>query len=294
MPKTSGRGKPTAAVRWELIEPKYAAAILKDWNYGDNRRLREGHVAFLQRQLLGGHWLPNGETLIFDTTKHLLDGQHRLSAIVQARKSAWCLVVRGVPTEAYTTLDIGNNRSVGSTLGNMGYKNANVLAAICRFQNAWEMNREKYLSESKNMPRLSPDELAMIAETYSDLQFCASWVAGAGGIRKLGNGSLFGHLLFLLRQANEEKAMAFADAFNLGTNLGQRNPILVLRDTLMTRKLREQKTSRVQYYTLVIGAWNFYRAGKKTSRLHLTMKGRPVAPPGIGGLEDVLKHKRKR
>lgn len=122
----------------ELITPEFAAASLKmnTRNRAISRNTLETYVRAIER----GEWLLNGEAIIFDSNGFLTDGQHRLAAVVRAKRPIQALVVRGVSPEAFTTIDGGKRRSAGDVLGQMGVKYANTVAsgarAILRIQSS--------------------------------------------------------------------------------------------------------------------------------------------------------------
>jgi hypothetical protein len=94
-----------------------------------NRNLNDQHARRLRDLMVAGDWWMNGETIIFGLDGTLLNGQHRLVAIVQAGVFVDVLVVRGIDEEAFRTLDGGRVRTTGEVLGIEGEKNANNVAA---------------------------------------------------------------------------------------------------------------------------------------------------------------------
>ncbi|NBW19835.1 MAG: hypothetical protein EBR82_68865, partial [Caulobacteraceae bacterium] len=93
-----------------------------------NRALNNRHCKRIRDVILSGDWWLNGETIIFGADGTLLDGQHRLTAIVQAGVCVDVLVVRGIDEEAFRTLDGGRTRTTGEVLGIEGEKNSNAVA----------------------------------------------------------------------------------------------------------------------------------------------------------------------
>lgn len=93
----------------------------------NNRKVRRKHVEFLRDEILGGRWQLNGASMVMSEDR-LLDGQHRLMAIIAAKKAVPSLVVSGVPNDHFDTIDIGKNRTVGDVMGINGEKNAYLLA----------------------------------------------------------------------------------------------------------------------------------------------------------------------
>ena len=78
----------------EVISPKEAQAYLD--NNAKHRPIKDKKVAEYMAEMQDGRWRLNGKTICFDTTGRLLNGQHRLSAVVRSGISLTTLVVRGL------------------------------------------------------------------------------------------------------------------------------------------------------------------------------------------------------
>jgi hypothetical protein len=130
-----GIGMKTAA--WELITPKIAAAYL-DHNPDEffNRKITEKRVGSIAREMSAGMWEATHQGIAFDETGSLIDGQHRLLAIIQSGVTCELLVSRGIKRKAFTVIDSGKNRTghdlaslAGITYGKV--KLATARAMIC-------------------------------------------------------------------------------------------------------------------------------------------------------------------
>src|ERR1700761_996246 len=94
---------PSAEV--ERLSPKSAKALLKGNVH--NRNLRKARVSSLAEAMKRGEWELNGESIKVAEDGSLLDGQHRLQAVVESGKSIQVLVVRNLPSDAQDTVDTG-------------------------------------------------------------------------------------------------------------------------------------------------------------------------------------------
>src|ERR1700712_1414339 len=81
-----------------------------------NRNIRRSAVDAYARDMLAGHWVLNGETVKISTTGHLLDGQHRLNAVVAAAVTVPMIVVSNIPAEVMATVDAGVKRTYADAL----------------------------------------------------------------------------------------------------------------------------------------------------------------------------------
>lgn len=97
----------------ELISPTRAIAMLRQNKA--NRRIRKEMVKTYARDIRAGKWELNHQGIAFDNSGELVDGQHRLSAIVEANKPVRMMVFRGI--EARDNIDVHIRRSLADTLG---------------------------------------------------------------------------------------------------------------------------------------------------------------------------------
>jgi hypothetical protein len=72
--------EPVVAI--ETITPKQAQVILA--HNDRNRSLASSRVTVYSGAMLAGEWRMNGETIKFNGDGTLLDGQHRLAAVVRS------------------------------------------------------------------------------------------------------------------------------------------------------------------------------------------------------------------
>lgn len=119
-------------VTLEKITPQKAQEWLDNYNTC-NRNLRESHVDKIVRDILSGNWKINGDAIRFSVKGELLDGQHRLNAIVRSGVAIDTIVIRGISEASRQTIDSGIKRTSGDNLGLMGIKNSNKIAAACRY-----------------------------------------------------------------------------------------------------------------------------------------------------------------
>lgn len=113
------------------ITPEIAEEFLE--RNHNNRKIKPRKVDKFAYQLSQGQWITNGDTIRFDVKGTLIDGQHRLKAVVRTgvpiREQ---LVVRNLPLEAWRTIDDGAPRTYGDVLGRHGLKNAGAIASIAK------------------------------------------------------------------------------------------------------------------------------------------------------------------
>lgn len=70
-----------------------------------NRRMRRATAEAYARDMESGDWRENGDAICFAVDGTLLDGQHRLTAVVLSGISVPLLIVRDLPRETQDTKD---------------------------------------------------------------------------------------------------------------------------------------------------------------------------------------------
>lgn len=96
--------------RVETITPEKAARWL-ELNEG-NRNIVPAHVKRLAKDMARGVFATTNETVAFDLSGRLIDGQHRLTAIVESGKAVQMIVVRNLPEDARLWVDQGRKRTL--------------------------------------------------------------------------------------------------------------------------------------------------------------------------------------
>lgn len=96
--------------------PEKAEDILANRN-PKNRLISRIHVNKMADDMRNGRWdSNNGETVCFDTDGNLIDGQHRLAAIVQSGETVSLMTIKNLPAKARDTIDQGRRRSMSDRL----------------------------------------------------------------------------------------------------------------------------------------------------------------------------------
>lgn len=122
---------------WMYIDP----ALAQKWmeNNFRNRRMDEGTYVAYARDLVTDLWFTTHQGIAFNDRDELIDGQHRLMALILSGKTVMMMVTFGLPSiikgKEMTTMDAvdrGRTRSVADQLTiQHGFKDASITAAIC-------------------------------------------------------------------------------------------------------------------------------------------------------------------
>jgi len=114
------------------VTPAMATNWLENANTR-NRKLSDAYVSRLARDIAEGRWLLTHEGLAFDPTGVLLDGQHRLWAVVLADKPIQTYVWLNITPDALVAINNGRPRSIQDALtlaGGMGPVTTDEMATL--------------------------------------------------------------------------------------------------------------------------------------------------------------------
>ena len=113
-----------------LVTPEIAAEWLR-MNH-NNRPLRKDIVEYLAGVIKSGGWTPDSGRIVFLESGLLVDGQHRLSAIVKAGIAVFVDVKFNAMPECVPNLDTGEKRTPAEQLRRLGFENSHRVTACAR------------------------------------------------------------------------------------------------------------------------------------------------------------------
>lgn len=228
-----------------------------------NRLVRPRVVEKLAADITEGRYSYNGTTVKFSVEGVLLDGQHRLHAVIESGIAVPCLVVWNLPSEAQETTDKGGKRWLQHILRRRGEKNVTALAAAINWLHRYEVDSMKRrdigtfptirraLALLEENPGLR-DHHPLAGRIYASLQT-------SDGLLTFFSYTFYG--------IDEEAAEDFLTSLESGANLAADSPILVLRQSLERLRMTTDSRKREKEAFLIAEAWSAYRSGRKPKAL---------------------------
>jgi hypothetical protein len=258
----------------EIVEitPEIAKGILAADNF-NNRPVNIINVKNLAKAMDRGDWVFDGSPIRFNDRGQLLDGRHRLSAIVLSGKTFKFLVLRDLDTETFKTMDTGRLRTGSDVFSIAGISNARNAASIVKFIYCF---RNSLHSANRNSNRrLSNSELL---DYYDDLNEegnidgSISFAKYHHSKTRLGNLPTFAGFHYLFSLINKEDADTFINKLCTGVMLEGNSPINTLRNKLITISTEKNtiSTSAIIHANIIL-AWNKFRRSEKCLKLVLPM-----------------------
>ena len=236
--------------------------MARDWlrfNTG-NREIQKNHIAMIKRDILSSNWMMNAQPICFtenplvqDNSKapRLLNGQHRLHAIIEADTAIDVPIATGIPEQAFATFDIHAKRTVRRAGNRVDDR---VLAAAAKLQ--WKQDNALPLTGSGNSP--SATEILNTLKDHPDLAAGFSR-SRRSGMKELGSAGVMTYFIYRVQRDHKEWGAEFLDGIEYGTNLERGNPVLNLRNLVRGRR---KSLSRRETLTLLIEHWEAYKDWK--------------------------------
>lgn len=253
-------------IKEEDVTPQLAQQYLG--KSAGNRNTKKRAVQRYARDMLAGQWDLNGESIKFDRSGALVDGHHRLQAIVMAEKTVRMLVVRGLKPDSMLTIDTGVGRSFADSQTVLGHGPVPpALASALR----WWFMYENGLLFTGTPP--THNELAQILDQHPHIAESARYIGSLRVVRSRCAPGVqsFCHA-YVSAKYDREMADQFWRELNDGTGLEKTSPIYLLRGRLVdTPTVVRYRALFVM--ALTIKAWNAWIAGKKMQMLRWSTEG---------------------
>lgn len=258
--------KSKLSVEYEEITPADAEEILEA-NTENNRNIKLAQVDKYARDMMAGRWEDNGETIKIDTNGKLIDGQHRMRAVLESGATMHFWVARGLPPETIHTVDVGVSRKYSDQLKISGHGNTMQLGAFLRRVFLWDrgLRTTKGTMSPSNVEL--DDYLAnneeLISLAMSRAQDCAKYF-------KPLTPSVAAAAFFLCARKDMAMANEYFDKLIDPANIDSGHPVMRLRSRLYNT---QRKLSPDEKLALTCRAWNHFRAGESVETIVVAAKG---------------------
>jgi len=251
----------TSEVYTELVTvtPEVATSWLSFNKH--NRTLRKKTIDLYSQYMKNGEWLLNGESIKFSSENFLLDGQHRLSAIVKSGAAVEMIVMHNLSPDTFKTIDTGKKRSGGDSLSVAGYTNSSRLSAgiacFIRYNRKQLFNNVRHHEQA-----ISNSQILEFAQANPDIIDDMYEVIANVKLFKVAPPSVVIGLYPLIKSADAEKAEAFVNILANGYDdrfVGN-SAAIALRNKLTSVRFADRKPRQGEYANYFVVSWNsFYR-----------------------------------
>lgn len=249
---------PVLSAQLETVTPALAADLLR--NNSHNRPLRKSLVSQFARDMESGQWQVNGEAIQISVTGRVLNGQHRLTAIVSANVPVQMLVVRNVPDDSFSTIDTGMKRTVGQILGMKDVKNSSVVASAAR----WILMIERMINSTNDMAVsiISAPQIMDCIAQHPSIHHYAALHAGSSNLKSLIPSACHAVHVLGAEKYGQDNVDDWIDSIGSGANIGKGDPAYMLRERLIANSSRISRLSTIVIVALTAKAQRAHIEGR--------------------------------
>ena len=256
----------------EDITPEYAQKIL-EYKNSNNRTFRKTNLNKLVQTINSNEWKVTNQGIAFDCHGNLLDGQHRLMAIVQTGRTIKMIVARNMAPKIFNVIDTGAVRRANDILYIGGCtSNSKTIAAAIKIY----LHYQKYPTGSwgrggKSSHNEIFDCFKENESSWNNINIFISTSYRKFAFFNRGVGIAF-YKLLLDKGYSTEIIESFFTKFSQGSNLDIDDPMLSFRNQLMQKAFRNRGSSTQRFLlNCFIRLFNM--------NLNGTRKSKFVAPP---------------
>jgi len=259
----------------ETISP----ATAREWLLlnKSNRPVTRLRVLRLIDAINKGQYKLTGEAIKFNGNGDLIDGQHRLLAVVESNKSVQCLVIRGLDSDIFKVIDSGKPRTAADVLAIEGYTNVNSLASAAK--HLYQIERKAVSSSGRDI--VQNEEISNTLQMHPDLKAyqveCAPFKFARSGVIVAS--------LYWMGLCSTKKGDVFMNGFLKGVDLSIDSPIYQCREKIVSSiaPVTNTRTQRYALGAMLFRAFNLFTKGEKIARLTFSYPALKDYPYPAGG-----------
>lgn len=243
-----------------LVTPEIAEDWLTNCNV-HNRKLIDSHVEYLANEIRAGRWRLTHQGIAFSANGVLLDGQHRLWAVVLAGMPALMRVFVNQPAETMSVIDTGQRRrndQIITLTGNLGEVTPHDLAIL----------RSMFICYPH---RRSPEEEGeLLSRHFKAVRFAQEILIRSRTFRHITTAITYAVLARAWYSADHSQLRHFAEVLSTGRPIGEHDqPILLLFQFLIGATAGSRKrTDRHECYSKIERALSAFLHHEKPHRLY--------------------------
>jgi hypothetical protein len=245
-----------------LVTPKLAKELLLKNNA--NRKITDNRVNVYASDMRNGRWKENTAEFIKITDDgDILDGQHRLLAIIQADTCITLQIAYGVSKSVFDVLDTGKIRSSSDVFSIEKIENSTLISTIIK---SYLIISKSYKSDlNKSSVSYGLTNTIILEEYQKRPDFWQELGAFSQKCYKnfahILSPSFIGTLYCYFYDISPEDSRNFINQLCSGEGVTN-SSISVLRQALLKDKIAQRKMQPQDKLAIIIKTWNAVRLGK--------------------------------
>ena len=258
-----------------------------------NRKMNKETVRRYRNDMVDQSWQDSASQIQISENGNLLNGQHRLRAMIDSNTSQILTITEGVPESSFAVMDVGRGRSPADALSAENKSYYVVAAASIKLWKVWregfyrtDLTKDRHKANSvqnNSFKKMSKAATIQFTLDYANATPNMDSICRVAGLTsKLFKGYTSATIGAFLIQANElghatyEEAKLFCEKIQTGAGLEEKHPVLIMRNRIHTWMQKgEYKGYAVgNKLSILIYIWNCYITGKTVPRAFQMTEGK--------------------
>lgn len=246
----------------ETITPKKAQQWLT--HNDKNRPLSMAWAEAIAEIIRRGEFELNGDAIRFNCDGTLIDGQHRLQAVVISGIPIKSLVVRGIESKAFNTIDQNKKRTVGDMLARDGERHYNMLASAVRFTYCYyaDMMRSVISTSLKGATPFTPELAQKTLSAHPGLRKSADFIS-VHRKNLYFSGGFATAIHYIASKSSPQLADEYFAKLATGENICRTDAVYLVRQRLLKNAADQSKLRQHVLAAFIIKGWNATKANRK-------------------------------
>ena len=251
-----------------LVTPKYAEELLK--MNSNNRSVRQSKVDSLAESMKKGEWELSNDAITISEGNVLLNGQHRLLAVIKSGVPCNFIIYTGAPDSSFDIMDTPALRKISDVIQRKGGTNTvraqTVISYMSRLMDDYKNKWETIYRFDRNSTWTRKESI-----TYYDnnseaiakwLNYSCQTIERNIALVPITSLAAFGLFLETILKHPEEKILEFFRQLIIDGKTNN-TTILYARRKLLRHKTKVELLPRGDDARLVFRAWNDFVLGKQ-------------------------------
>jgi len=188
--------------------------------------LNDAHVKRLAQQIIDGKWRFNGDSIKLSVDSSILDGQHRLWAVIEANLPIQTVIVRGIARDAFSTIDTLRRPRTGADILalNGAVHHRQLTSGALQWLLRWQRGHIETYRAPQN--RIENSDIEQMYASNSSIERAIERVMR---LRGLANPAVLGFFYYILANRNPELAERMVFTLENPAGISINDPFFRLR-----------------------------------------------------------------
>jgi len=253
------------------IHPDVARVLLKMTNKR-NRKIKNRNTSKLLKAINESDYELTGDTIKFNKSGHLIDGQHRMYSCSESGNPLTTHVVFGLNNSVFDVLDEGSKRKASDVLYTHGINNATVVAGAIHWLEFMTNKSNKTIKQQRSVTLTNRQTLKLYRTKYKGIEKYAKEITMALKTLRISPSFLLALYWVISKKGSQAIAKEFYDSWTYGPYVGRGEGFTNYAKRLINIEARSGTKVHAQVKSvLAIKLFNCWQDNKVATHRHLNI-----------------------